>query len=87
MLVKMQSKPFQKQDIVAPNHQTLSTCHIMANLKVSCIDRHCCNALLIKAVIALVMQSGYEDEDRAGLDEQGPRGPAAQSGLRQSPAF
>lgn len=87
MLVKMQSKPFQKQDIVAPNHPTLSTWHIMANLKVSCIDRHCCNALLIKAVIALVMQSGYEDEDCAGLDEQGPRGPAAQSGLRQSPAF
>lgn len=69
MLVKMQSKPFQKQDIVAPNHQTLSTCHIMANLRVSCIDRHWCNALLIKAVIAPVMPSGYEDEDCAGLDE------------------
>lgn len=69
MLVKMQSKPFQKQDIVAHNHQTLSTYHIMANLKVSCIDRHCCNTLLIKAVIALVMQSGYEDEGCAGLDE------------------
>lgn len=87
MLVKMQSKPFQKQDIVAPNHQTLSTCHIMGNLKVSCIDRQCCNTLLIKAVIALVMQSGYEDECCAGLDEQGPRGPTAQSGLCQSPAF
>jgi len=72
MLVKMQSKPFQKQDIVAPNHQTLSTCHIMGNLKVSCIGRHCCNALLIKAVIALVMQSGYEDE---GLCRPGWAGP------------
>lgn len=69
MLVTMQSKPFQKQDIVAPNHKTLSTCQIMANLKVSCIDRHCRNALLIKAVIVLVMQSGYEDEDCAGPDE------------------
>lgn len=65
----MQSKPFQKQDIVASNHQTLSTCHIMANLKVSCIDRHCSNTLLIKAVIAPVMQSGYEDENSTGLDE------------------
>lgn len=83
----MQSKPFQKQDIIAPNHQTLSTCHIMANLKESCVDRRCCSTLLIKAVIAPVMQSGYEDENCAGLDEQGPRGPAAQSGLRQSPAF
>lgn len=33
MLVKMQSKPFQKQDIVALNHQTLSTCHITGNLR------------------------------------------------------
>lgn len=83
----MQSKPFQKQDIVASNHQTLSTGHIMANLKVSCIDRHDCNTLLIKAVIAPVMQSGYEDEKSRGLDECGPRGPAAQPGLHQSPFF
>lgn len=87
MLVKMQSKPFQKQDIVAHNHQTLSTYHIMANLEVSRIDRHRCNTLLIKAVIAPVMQSGFEDEGCAGLDESDPRGPTAQSGLRQSPAF
>lgn len=87
MLVKMQSKPFQKQDIVAPNHQTLSTGHIMANLKVSCIDRHDCNTLLIKAVIAPVMQSGYEDEKSRGLDEYSPRGPAAQPGLHQSFVF
>lgn len=84
----MQSKPFQKQDIVAPNHKTLSTCHITANLRVSCIDRHCRSALLIKAVIALAMQSGYEDEDGAGPDEYGaPEGSAAQPGLRPSPAF
>lgn len=83
----MQSKPFQKQDIVAPNHQTLSTGHIMANLKVSCIDWHDCNTLLIKAVIAPVMQSGYEDEKSKGLDEYGPRGLAAQPGLHQSLVF
>lgn len=71
----MQSKPFQKQDIVAPNHQTLSTGHIMANLKVSCIDRHDCNMLLIKAVIAPVMQSGYEDEKSRGWMSTAPEGP------------
>lgn len=59
----------------------------MANLKVSCIDRHDCNTLLIKAVIAPVMQSGYEDEKSRGLDEYGPRGPAAQPGLHQSLVF
>ena len=87
MLVKMQSKPSQKQDIVASNHQTPSPCHIMANLKVSCIDRQCCNALLIKAVIALVMQNGYEGGACPGLDDEGPWGPATQSGSCQTPAL
>lgn len=32
MLVKMRGKPSQKQDIVACNHQTLSSCRIIANL-------------------------------------------------------
>ena len=32
MLVKTRGKPSQKQDIVASNHQTLSSCHIIANL-------------------------------------------------------
>lgn len=77
----MQSKPFKEQDIVALNHQTLSTCHITGNLRVNCIDGQCCNAHLIKTVIAPVMQSGYKDEGCAVLDEQDPRGPAAQPAL------
>lgn len=84
----MQSKPFQKQDIVAPNHQTLSTCHIMANLKVSCIDRHCCNTLLIKAVIAPVMQSGYEDEDCAAWMSRAPEGlQLSQASVSRLPSY
>lgn len=80
-LLKCKVNLLQKQDIVAHNHQTLSAYHIMANLRLGRIDRRRCNALLIKAVIAPVMQSGFEDEGCAGWDESDPRGPAAQSGL------
>lgn len=54
---------------------------VMADRSVGRIDGRRCNALLIKAVIAPVMQSGFEDEGCAGWDESDPRGPAAQSGL------
>lgn len=70
----MQSEPFfcRNRILLPATRQTLSAYRI---------DRRRCNALLIKAVIAPVMQSGFEDEGCAGWDESDPRGPAAQPGL------